>query len=478
MKTRIERDSIGTLDIPADTYYGVQSLRAKENFAITGTPLHPLFIQNLAIIKKAAAITNEKAGTLEHTRAKAIIRACDEVMTGRFSQYFIVDAIQGGAGTSANMNANEVIANRATELLGGKMGSYSPVHPNDHVNMAQSTNDVIPTAGKLTVLDLLPKLIDALERLYEALLDKADAFDHILKMGRTQLQDAVPMRLGQSFHAYASMIHRDLKRLKKCQNALYPVNMGGTAIGTAINVSPYYLHHITAVLSDLTGYPLIQADDLFDATENLDCFVYVSSCLKVCAVDLSKMCNDLRLLSSGPRTGLGEINLPARQNGSSIMPGKVNPVIPEVVTQAAFHVIGNDTTITLAAEAGQMELNAFEPVVFYELFSSITTLTGAVDTLVDHCILGITANGERCHKLLTDSVGISTALCPYIGYQAAASIAKESLKTGVPVADLVLQKHLLTQDQLDLLLDPYTMTVPGQEPDISADNVLFERISS
>lgn len=478
MKTRPETDSIGTLNIPADTYYGVQSLRAKENFNITGSGLHPLFIKNLACIKKAAAITNEAAETLEHTKARAIIRACDEVMSGRFSEYFIVDAIQGGAGTSANMNANEVIANRASELLGGKKGSYFPVHPNDHVNMAQSTNDVIPTAGKLTVLDLLPALTEALENLFEALSDKSREFDSVLKMGRTQLQDAVPMRLGQSFHAYASMIRRDIERLKESRKVLYSLNMGGTAIGTAINVSPYYLNHIVPELASLTGYPLVQADDLFDATENLDCFVYVSSSLKICAVDLSKMCNDLRLLSSGPRTGLGEINLPAKQNGSSIMPGKVNPVIPEVVTQAAFHVIGNDTTIALAAEAGQMELNAFEPVVFYELFSSITTLTGAVNTLVENCISGITANEEHCRNLLSQSAGIVTALCPYIGYQASASIAKESLKTGIPVAELAVSRHFLSAEQLEVILDPYTMTVPGQEPDISVENNLPEKLSS
>lgn len=478
MKIRPETDSIGTLNIPADTYYGVQSLRAKENFNITGSGLHPLFIHNLACIKKAAAITNEAAGTLEHTKARAIIRACDEVMSGHFLEYFIVDAIQGGAGTSANMNANEVIANRASEILGGKKGSYFPVHPNDHVNMAQSTNDVIPTAGKLTVLDLLPALIEALENLFEVLSDKSREFDSVLKMGRTQLQDAVPMRLGQTFHAYASMIRRDIERLKDSRKVLYPMNMGGTAIGTAINVSPYYLNHIVPELATLTGYPLVQADDLFDATENLDCFVYVSSCLKTCAVNLSKMCNDLRLLSSGPRTGLGEINLPARQNGSSIMPGKVNPVIPEVVTQAAFHVIGNDTTITLAAEAGQMELNAFEPVVFYELFSSVTTLTGAVNTLVENCISGITANEEHCKTLLSKSAGIATALCPYIGYQASASIAKESLKTGIPVAELAVSRHFLSAELLEVILDPYTMTVPGQEPDISDENNLSEKLSS
>lgn len=458
--TRTEADSIGTLEVPADAYYGVQSLRASQNFSITGSPLHPAFIANLAQIKKAAAITNRNAGRLEQNKAAAIITACEEIVHGSLRREFIVDAIQGGAGTSANMNANEVIANRAIELLGGVKGDYSVIHPNDHVNMAQSTNDVIPTAGKLTALDLLPGLIRQLQALYDALSQKAREFDPILKMGRTQLQDAVPMRLGQSFHAYASAIERDIRRLKDSRRELYTINLGGSAIGTAINVSPYYLDHVVPALACITGHSLTQASDLFDATENLDGFVTVSGALKTCAVNLSKLCNDLRLLSSGPRTGFAEINLPARQNGSSIMPGKVNPVIPEVVTQAAYFVIGNDTAITMAAEAGQMELNAFEPVVFYNLFSSITALKGAVETLVDNCITGITANREHCQELVQHSVGITTALCPYIGYQKAAAIAKTALKTGKSVADLVLEEKLLSEQELQKILDPYAMTIP------------------
>ena len=460
MKTRIEADSIGSLEVPSDAYYGVQSLRAKRNFPITGTPIHPVMIQNLAKIKKAAAISNREAQRLPKEKAAAIIYACDEIIAGKLKDQFIVDGIQGGAGTSANMNANEVIANRAIEILGGTKGDYTIVHPNDHVNMAQSTNDVIPSAGKLTVLDLLPDLLHALESLHAALLDKSQEFDHILKMGRTQLEDAVPMRLGQSFHAYATMIERDIRRIERARKELFTLNLGGTAIGTTINASDYYLHHIVPTLAAVTGYPLMQADDLFDATENLDGFVTISNTLKTCAVNLSKMCNDLRLLSSGPRTGFGEINLPPMQNGSSIMPGKINPVIPEVVTQVAFHVIGNDTTITMAAEAGQMELNAFEPVVFYSLFSSIASMTGAVNTLVKNCILGITANEKRCEDLVSKSVGITTALCPYIGYQKAASIAKKSLKTGESVTSLVLKDELLTQKQLDNILDPYALTGP------------------
>lgn len=455
---RLESDSIGEMEVPGEAYYGVQALRANENFPITGNCLHPDFIKNMARIKRAAAITNMRAGRLKPEIANAIESACNEVVCGMFASEFIVDGIQGGAGTSANMNMNEVIANRAIEMLCGKKGDYSIVHPNDHVNMAQSTNDVIPTAGKLTVLDLLKKLEKSLKKLDSALYKKADEFDGVIKIGRTQLEDAVPMRLGQSFHAYATMIERDMDRIEKTKKEMYTVNMGATAIGTGINTSEYYFDHIVPTLAKVSGYPLVQADDLFDATENLDGFVRVSSCLKACAVNLSKMCNDLRILASGPKAGFGEITLPAMQNGSSIMPGKVNPVIPEVVSQVAFHIIGHDVTITMAAEAGQMELNAFEPVVFYNLFDSISTLTHAVDTLTDNCIIGITANEERCQKLLDASVGITTALCPHIGYKKAASLAKESLRTGVPVKKLVLKHGLMKEKQLDVVLDPYAMT--------------------
>lgn len=458
--TRLESDSIGEMEIPENAYYGVQSLRAKENFPITGTKLHPVFIRNLAQIKRAAAIVNCKAGRLKPEISYAIESAANEVVCGMFDREFIVDGIQGGAGTSANMNMNEIIANRAIEMLCGKKGDYSIVHPNDHVNMAQSTNDVIPTAGKLTVLDLLKPLDKSLLRLSDALYQKSNEFDDVIKIGRTQLEDAVPMRLGQSFHAYATMISRDRDRLMQIRSEMYTVNMGATAIGTAINTSPFYLDNIVPTLARITGLPLTQADDLFDATENLDSFVRVSSCLKACAVNLSKMCNDLRILASGPKAGFGEITLPAMQNGSSIMPGKVNPVIPEVVTQVAFHIIGHDTTITMAAEAGQMELNAFEPVIFYNLFDSITTLTHAIDTLVDNCILGITANRERCKSLLDASVGITTALCPYIGYKKAAKLAKESLSSNVPVRTLVLKYHLMKEKELNIILDPYSMTSP------------------
>lgn len=458
MRTRTEADSIGVMEVPAEAYYGVQALRAKENFPITHQQLHPEFIKSMAKLKKAAAITNRDAGLLPLNIASAIMKACDDLIAGKFTEAFIVDAIQGGAGTSANMNANEVIANRAIEILGGTKGDYSLVHPNDHVNMAQSTNDIIPSAGKLTAITLLGDAIKELHRLYEALMDKAEEFDSILKMGRTQLQDAVPMRLGQSFHAYASVIHRDLLRLEDATHTLEMLNMGGTAIGSSINVSPLYLKNICKNLNKITKGNFYLADDLFDATQNLDGFVSVSGVLKTCAVNLSKMCNDLRLLSSGPKTGIGEINLPARQNGSSIMPGKINPVIPEVVSQVAFNIIGHDYTITMAAEAGQLELNAFEPVIFYTLFESIETLGHAAQTLTDNCILGITANEKHCKDLVNASAGIATALCPSIGYAASAALAKESLKTDVPVRELAIAKGYVTTEEADKLLDPYTMT--------------------
>ena len=458
---RLESDSIGTLEVPIKAYYGVQTLRAKHNFNITKRPLHPVFINNLARIKKAAAMTNMAANVLDERIGKAILQACDEIIAGKLHNQFIVDAIQGGAGTSANMNANEVIANRAIEILGGEKGDYSIVHPNDHVNMAQSTNDVIPSAGKLTILELLLGLVKELKRLHKALQQKSVEFDDVVKIGRTQLQDAVPIRLGQSFEAYSAVVRRDIERLEGLDEDLKMLNIGATAVGTAINVNPVYLFHIIKNVNLVCQTSCYQAENLFDATQNLDGFVNISSALKTCAVSLSKICNDLRLLSSGPKTGLGEINLPPKQNGSSIMPGKINPVIPEVVSQVAFNVIGNDVTVTLAAEAGQLELNAFEPVIFYNIFESIDTLTGAVQTLIDNCILGITANRDRCEHLVESSAAIATALCPSIGYKKAADIAKQSLESGVSVRDLVLQQNLMTPQQLEQCMNLKALTLPG-----------------
>ena len=434
---RKEHDSIGEKMVPKEAYYGVQSLRAAENFSITGLKMHPEFINSFAQIKKAAAITNYEVGRLDKKRTDAIVQACDEIISGKFHDQFIVDPIQGGAGTSLNMNANEVIANRAIEILGGEKGDYSIVNPNDHVNCGQSTNDVFPSCGKLTTLKLLYKAQAELERLYEALMKKSEEFNKVIKMGRTQLQDAVPIRLGQEFHSYATAIRRDINRFDRAKDEMRNLNLGGTAIGTGLNADVQYFQRVVKNISLISGIT------------------------KSCAVNLSKMSNDLRLMSSGPRTGLGEINLPAKQNGSSIMPGKVNPVIPEVVNQVAFNVIGNDMSVTMAAEAGQLELNAFEPIIFYKLFQSIETISSAVRTLVDNCILGITANEERCRNMVEGSVGIITAICPYVGYEKAANIAKEAIKTGKSVRELILRDKLLTGEQLDIILDPISMTEPG-----------------
>ncbi len=457
---RKESDSVGELSVDSSAYYGIQTLRAKENFDITGRKISSAFVRNVVLIKKAAAKVNAAYGILETEKADAIISACDEILHGKHRKDFIVDAVQGGAGTSANMNVNEVIANIAIEKLGGVKGDYSLISPNDHVNMEQSTNDVIPTAGKLTVLSLAKELLSALKKLEEALLAKAKEFDGILKMGRTQLQDAVPMRLGQAFRAFATAITRSKERIAASLGEMRTINLGATAIGTGITAKEAYFAHITEELSALTGETLRRAEDLFDGTQNVDCFAAVSGTLKALAVNLSKMCNDLRLMSSGPRTGLGEIILPAKQNGSSIMPGKINPVIPEVVNQAAFLVIGHDVTVTMAAEAGQLELNAFEPVIFYQLFESFRALTGAVKTLTENCIVGIAASRERCAEWVNRSVGIVTALNPYIGYLKAAEIAKESLRTGEPIRDIVLREGLMDEATLDKVLDPLLLTEP------------------
>lgn len=461
LEYRVESDSIGTKEVPADAYYGVQTLRAWENFYITGLKMHPELINSVAQIKKAAAITNFEVGELDKRRTDAIVKACDEIIEGKLHDQFTVDPVQGGAGTSLNMNANEVIANRAIEILGGKKGDYTLVNPNDHVNFGQSTNDVFPSCGKMAALKLLANAQEQLVRLEKALLKKSIEFDHVIKMGRTQLQDAVPIRLGQEFHAYSTAVKRDVKRFENAKDEIKCLNLGGTAIGTGLNADVQYLQRVVKNISALSGQDLVQSYDLIDATQNLDSYAFVSGVVKTCAVNLSKISNDLRLMSSGPRTGFGEINLPARQNGSSIMPGKINPVIPEVVNQVAFNIIGNDMTITMAAEAGQLELNAFEPIIFYNLFQSIETLTCAVKTLVDNCVEGITANESRCRELVENSIGIITAICPYVGYEKAAEIAKRALKTDQSVKKLILEEKLIDKEQLETILNPYTMTEPG-----------------
>lgn len=443
MNIRKELDFLGEVLIPLNAYYGSQSKRAAENFAITGQRMHPLMIDNLVAIKKAAAITNLQAGDLPHDIAHAIIKACDEILSGNLREWFIVDPIQGGAGTSANMNTNEVIANRAIEILGGNKGDYSIVHPNDHVNMCQSTNDVFPTAGKLTSLKLVSHAINKLKLLIKALEEKSLEFSHIEKLGRTQLQDAVPMTLGQEFAAYAAVLKRDVKRIKNASDELRYINLGGTAIGTCANTSAFYQEHVVENLRNVTNENIELAEDLIDATQNLDVFTALSGAVKTCAVNLSKIANDLRLLSSGPMGGIGEINLPSRQNGSSIMPGKINPVIPEVVSQISFDIIGNDVTILMAAEAGQLELNAFEPILFHNIFNSLNMLANGVDTFTKNCVLGITANEKRCPELLKKSTALAASLCPYIGYDKAAAIAKEALKKGIEVRTAAEHSGLL-----------------------------------
>lgn len=460
-KYRIEADSVGEKQVPIDAYYGVQSLRAHENFMISGLLCPCEMIISMAQIKKACAMTNLEVGRLDEPRAKAIMSACDLIIAGKFHDQFIVDAIQGGAGTSLNMNANEVIANIANVMLGGTLGDYDLVHPNDHVNFAQSTNDVFPTCGKVTALKLLYRAQHELERLQAALLDKALEFDSITKMGRTQLQDAIPIRLGQEFHAYAMAISRDVARFEKAKQEMRSLNLGGTAIGTGLNADVEYLDKVVHNLTKVVGLEFNQAKDLIDATQNLDGYVAVSGITKACAVNLSKIANDLRLMSCGPRCGIAEINLPAKQNGSSIMPGKVNPVIPEVVSQIAYNIMGNDVTITMASEAGQLELNAFEPVIFFNMFHSIEQIEHSVNTFVDNCIVGITANADQCQAYVENSVGVVTAVSPYIGYAKAASIAKRALKTGESVRDILLEEDLFTEDELDAIFDPHALTEPG-----------------
>ncbi len=457
MTFRIESDSIGTKQVPAEAYYGVQSLRGCENFRITGQRLRPEFINSLAQIKKACAICNYNVGELDEKIKDAICQACDEIIEGKFHDQFICDPIQGGAGTTANMNANEVIANRAIEILGGEKGDYSVVHPNDHVNRAQSTNDVIPSAAKMTAAVLLKRAIAELVKLEQALAKKKAEFYDIIKMGRTQMQDAVPIRLGAEFGAYHSAISRDIERLAGATEEMYPINMGGTAIGTALNANPEYVKNIAPTIAEISGIPVIKAADLIDSTQNLDSFAFVSSALKTCAVSCSKIANDLRLMSSGPRCGFEEINLPAMQNGSSILPGKVNPVIPEVMSQAAFCIMGNDVSITMAAEAGQLELNYAEPILYHKLFESIVVLTGAVQTFTDNCVSGITANEERCRELVEKSVGVITAICPTVGYKLSADIAKTAIKTGQPVREILKSKNIFTDEEIDKILDPTNM---------------------
>jgi aspartate ammonia-lyase len=460
--TRIEHDLLGDRAVPGNAYYGVHTLRALENFEITGTPIsiYPDLVVALACIKEAAALTNNELKLLDDEKTGAIVKACEEIREGRLLDEFVVDVIQGGAGTSTNMNANEVVANRALELLGRKKGEFRYLHPLDHVNMSQSTNDVYPTAVKVALHFGIERLVAAMADLRTAFEEKAREFGQVLKMGRTQLQDAVPMTLGQEFSTYAVMLGEDEQRLREACLLIHEINLGATAIGTGITAHPDYARIVCRKLSEITGINLLTAGNLVEATQDCGAFVQVSGVLKRVAVKLSKTCNDLRLLSSGPRAGLGEINLPPMQAGSSIMPGKVNPVIPEVFNQIAFEVIGNDVTVSFAAEAGQLQLNAFEPVIAHSLFKSLNHLRNGCVTLALRCVKGITANTDHLRRSVEHSIGIVTALNPHIGYANATAVAQEALASGKSVYALVLEKKLLSKERLDDLLRPENLTQP------------------
>ncbi|MGM0854693.1 MAG: aspartate ammonia-lyase [Bacillota bacterium] len=467
---RIEKDFIGEKEVPEDVYYGIQTLRAVENFPITGYKIHKEMIDALATVKKAAALANMETTRLYEGIGRAIVQASDEILEGKFHEFFIVDPIQGGAGTSINMNANEVIANRALELMSHHKGEYGKVSPNSHVNMSQSTNDVFPTVIHISTLKLLEKLLVTMEDMLYVFKKKALEFDPVIKMGRTHLQDAVPIRLGQEFEAYSRVVERDIKRIARTREHLYEVNMGATAVGTGLNADPVYIENVVKHLADISGLPLTGAEHLVDATQNTDAYTEVSAALKVCMINMSKIANDLRMMASGPRAGLGEISLPSRQPGSSIMPGKVNPVMPELINQVAFQVIGNDHTISLASEAGQLELNVMEPVLVFNLLQSISIMNNAFRSFTDNCLAGIEANETRMKEYVENSVGIITAVNPHLGYEVVSRIAREAILKGKSVRELCLEYDVLTEEELDLILNPYEMTNPG-----IAGRVLFDR---
>jgi len=461
-RTRSEHDLLGDREVPHEYYYGIQTLRGLENFNISGVTLsfYPVLIEALAMVKMASAKANFELGLLSEPIANAIEQACGEIINGKYHSHFVVDMIQGGAGTSTNMNANEVIANRALEILGYEKGDYKYCHPNNHVNLSQSTNDAYPTSVKIALYNANKKLIEVLKSLIESFRHKGKEFSHVIKMGRTQLQDAVPMTLGQEFEAYATTLGEEIQRLEQNSKLLLEVNMGATAIGTGINADPDYSEKVIKHLRQITNMDIVLAENLVEATQDTGSFVIFSSAVKRLAVKLSKISNDLRLMSSGPRTGFNEINLPPMQPGSSIMPGKVNPVIPEVVNQIAFKVIGNDLTVTLAAEAGQLELNVMEPVIVQSIFESMEMLKNGMNTLKYRCIDGITANEERCREMVLNSIGLVTALNPYLGYEQSTLVAKEALETNRGVYELVLEKNLMSKEELDNILAPENMIKP------------------
>ncbi len=458
---RIEKDFLGTKEVPDEAYYGIQTLRAVENFPITGQKLHPELIRAMAMVKKGAALANMELSRLYGPKGEAIVQAADEILEGRWIDQFIVDPIQGGAGTSINMNTNEVIANRALEIMGKEKGAYVDISPNNHVNMAQSTNDAFPTAIHIATLSMIEKLLVAMRELQQSFQTKADEFDTVIKMGRTHLQDAVPIRLGQEFQSYARVLGRDIQRVENTRENLLHINMGATAVGTGLNADRRYIVRVAEILADISGFPLAASDHLVDATQNTDAYTEVSAALKICMMNMSKVANDIRLMASGPYAGLNELNLPARQPGSSIMPGKVNPVMCEVINQIAFQVIGNDNTICLASEAGQLELNVMEPVLVYNLLQSLEIMKQGFTVFRLHCIDGIQANVERCRQYVERSVGVITALNPHLGYEVVSRIAREAIQTGKSVRELCLLYNVLTEEELSIILDPYQMTEPG-----------------
>lgn len=458
-KFRVESDLLGELKVPINAYYGVQTQRGINNYHISRKKMrdYPDYVVAIAYVKLAAVQTNHSLGVINDEISGAISQACQEIIDGKFHEDFPIDMMQGGAGTSVNMNANEVIANRALEIMGHKKGEYQYCYPNDHVNCGQSTNDVYPTTIRLALIRMNKSLVASLTGLISALRYKGEEFKDVLKMGRTQLQDAVPMTAGQEFNAYVNNLEEEILNIERNIKLLHEINMGGTAIGTGLNAVPGFAKLCAANLSKLTGEPFVSAIDLVEATPDTGAYVSFSGALKRLAVKLSKICNDFRLMASGPRCGLNEINLPPKAPGSSIMPGKVNPVIPEVTNQVCFKVIGNDATVTFAAEAGQLELNVMEPVITECLFESLWWLHNAVDTLTEECVLGITVNKEHCYEMVKNSIGIVTALNPYIGYKNSTKVAKEVLETNRSVYDIVLEKGLLSKEELDEALNPKNM---------------------
>jgi aspartate ammonia-lyase len=461
MKMRIEKDTLGPVEVPVGAYYGAQTARAVANFPISGLKPHPALVRATVVIKKCAAKANMATGRLPADLGEAIVKAADEALAGSLDKEFVVDPFQAGAGTSHNMNVNEVLANRAEEILGGELGVYRRVNPNDHVNMAQSTNDVFPTAIRLAAMFMLHELRPELDSLVVSLRNKGREFGHILKSGRTHLQDAVPIRLGQEFEAYAAAMEKNGSAIEGCVHSLLELGIGGTAVGTGLNAEEKYIDLVVAEIAGETGLPVSRSRNLVEAMQNMDPFVSLSSALKGLAINLVRIANDLRLLASGPRTGLNEINLPPRQPGSSIMPGKVNPVIAEVTDMVGFQVMGMDMTITMAAQAGQLELNVMMPVIAFNLLFAMEILKNTIHQLANHCIDGITANESRCSRYMEESVGLVTVLAPHLGYAAAAEVAKEYMRSGRNIREIIVSRELLSEDDLAEVLDPLPLTSPG-----------------